>query len=58
MSSIACSHPCNIASWYVQREAIMMDPAWNKGHYYDGKHPTLGMKLMRLVYAQVFAPKK
>ena len=48
ISSAARSHPSSIAMRYLQRKAIMLDPAWHKGHYYLGEHyPKLGMKLAR-----------
>ncbi|XP_052222230.1 uncharacterized protein LOC127838479 [Dreissena polymorpha] len=47
ISSCAQSHPSSIAARYLQRKCIMVDPNWNKGHYYDGKYPKMGMKLAR-----------
>ena len=33
---------------YLQRKAIMSDPNWQKGHYYNtGLYPKMGMKLAR-----------
>jgi len=49
ISSCAQSHPSSIAMRYLQRKTIMCDPNWNKGHYYDGKFPKIGMKLARHV---------
>lgn len=31
----------------------MSDPNWNKGHYYDGPYPKMGMKLARFVTSAV-----
>lgn len=47
ISACAHSHPSSIAMRYLQRKCIMSDPNWNKGHYYDGKYPKMGMKLAR-----------
>ena len=48
ISSCAQSHPSSIAMRYLQRKAIMLDPDYNKGHYYrTGKYPKTGMKLAR-----------
>ena len=47
ISACAQSHPSSIAMRYLQRKAIMTDPAWNRGHYYDGAYPKMGMKLAR-----------
>lgn len=33
----------------VARQAIMADPAWNKGDYYDGDGPRLGLAVARMV---------
>jgi len=33
----------------VARQAIMADPNWNKGNYYDGPRPNLGLALARMV---------
>ncbi len=33
----------------VGRQAIMSDPAWNNGDYYDGKHPVAGLAVARMV---------
>ncbi|XP_046547209.1 LOW QUALITY PROTEIN: uncharacterized protein LOC124257240 [Haliotis rubra] len=46
-SSCAQSHPSAIAFRYLQRKCIMSDHNWNKGHYYDGDFPKIGMKLAR-----------
>ncbi|CAH1787233.1 unnamed protein product [Owenia fusiformis] len=47
ISSCAMSHPSSIAMRYLQRKNIMTDPNWNKGYYYNGKYPRMGMKLAR-----------
>ncbi|XP_041368619.1 serine O-succinyltransferase-like [Gigantopelta aegis] len=47
ISSCAQSHPSSIAMRYLQRKCIMSDPNWNKGHYYGGTFPKIGMKLAR-----------
>ncbi len=33
----------------VGRQAIMSDPAWNGGNYYDKKHPTAGLAVARMI---------
>lgn len=53
ISSCAQSHPSSIAMRYLQRKTIMSDPNWNKGHYYDGPYPKMGMKLARSVTSGV-----
>ena len=60
ISSAARSHPFSIAMRYAQRQgflflnslnscnlllALMMDPNWNKGYYYDSVLPHIGMKV-------------
>ena len=47
ISACARSHPYSIAMRYVQRRAILNDPNWNRGFYYDGVPPHVGMKLAR-----------
>ncbi|RUS82940.1 hypothetical protein EGW08_009277 [Elysia chlorotica] len=47
ISACAQSHPSSIAMRYLQRKCIMVDPNWNKGHYYDQAYPKIGMKLAR-----------
>lgn len=49
ISACAQSHPASIALRYVQRRILMSDPNWNKGFYYDGPYPRLGMKHARSV---------
>ena len=36
-----------IAYRYLQRMALMNDPLWNKGHYYDSDFPQRGTELAR-----------
>jgi homoserine O-acetyltransferase len=33
----------------VARQAIMADPNWNNGNYYDGPRPNLGLALARMI---------
>ncbi|MCP4666555.1 MAG: homoserine O-acetyltransferase [Deltaproteobacteria bacterium] len=33
----------------VARQAIMSDPHWNKGHYYSGTRPDLGLAVARMI---------
>ncbi|MGC8741509.1 MAG: homoserine O-acetyltransferase MetX [Candidatus Sumerlaeaceae bacterium] len=33
----------------VARQAIMADPAWNKGDYYDGEGPRMGLAVARMI---------
>lgn len=47
ISGCARSHPYSIAMRHTQRQALMMDPRWNRGFYYDGIPPHMGMKLAR-----------
>ena len=49
ISACAQSHPASIALRYVQRRILMSDPNWNKGFYYNGPYPRLGMKHARSV---------
>lgn len=39
----------NIAFHEVARQAIMADPNWNKGHYYDRDVPSLGLAVARMI---------
>ncbi len=41
--------PQQIAFNEVARQAIMADPAWNTGDYYDGEGPRLGLAVARMV---------
>ena len=47
ISGCARSHPYSIAMRHTQRQALMMDPKWNRGFYYDRIPPHSGMKLAR-----------
>ncbi|KAF9162049.1 hypothetical protein DFQ26_003901 [Actinomortierella ambigua] len=47
ISAAARSHPYSIALRFTQRQALMADPNWNKGFYYDGVPPHSGMKIAR-----------
>lgn len=33
----------------VARQSIMVDPKWNKGNYYDGQRPDLGLAVARMI---------
>lgn len=48
------SGPSAIAFRYLQREALMSDPKWNNGHYYDGEHPVVGTQLARYLFLYLF----
>ena len=41
--------PQQIAFNEVGRQAIMADPAWNGGDYYDRRHPNKGLALARII---------
>ncbi|CAN3354057.1 hypothetical protein DICA3_B00606 [Diutina catenulata] len=47
ISGCARSHPYSIALRHCQRQVLMSDPNWNRGFYYDGVPPHIGMKLAR-----------
>ncbi|GMM32341.1 hypothetical protein DAMA08_050860 [Martiniozyma asiatica (nom. inval.)] len=47
ISGCAKSHPYSIAMRHCQRQVLMTDPNWNKGHYYGQLPPHTGMKLAR-----------
>ncbi|MEM7245299.1 MAG: homoserine O-acetyltransferase [Acidobacteriota bacterium] len=47
ISAAATSHAQSIAMRHVQRSALLADPAWNGGDYYDGPFPHAGMKVAR-----------
>ncbi len=49
MTISACTHPDpnQIAIRYLQRKAIMSDPAWNNGFYYENSYPVNGIRLAR-----------
>ena len=46
ISATARTSSHNTALWAVLRRAIMSDPAWAGGDYYDGPRPDTGMGLM------------
>ena len=50
--AIACTHRHSaqqIAFNEVARQAIMADPGWNGGDYYDGNGPHMGLAIARMV---------
>lgn len=49
ISISSCTHPDpnQIALRYLQRKAIMSDPSWNNGFYYDSEYPVNGIRLAR-----------
>lgn len=47
VSGCARTPPSAIAMRYVQRQALMSDPHWNRGFYYEGVPPHVGMKMAR-----------
>eukprot|EP00922_Rhytidocystis_sp_ex-Travisia-forbesii_P039496 GHVS01058723.1.p1 GENE.GHVS01058723.1~~GHVS01058723.1.p1 ORF type:complete len:663 (+),score=167.68 GHVS01058723.1:51-2039(+) len=47
ISAAALSHPQSIALRYSQRRALMADPNFNGGNYYQSTYPTTGMTLAR-----------
>lgn len=52
VTAIASTHrhsPQQIAFNEVARQAIMADPAWKQGHYYDSEGPRLGLAVARMV---------
>ncbi|TPX42193.1 homoserine O-acetyltransferase [Synchytrium endobioticum] len=49
ISAAARSHPYSIALRHTQRQVLMSDPHWNKGFYYKGIPPHVGMKLSRQI---------
>ncbi|PVD21553.1 hypothetical protein C0Q70_17351 [Pomacea canaliculata] len=54
ISSCGQSHPSSIALRYLQRKCIMCDPNWNRGHYYGGTFPKIGMKLAREIATMTY----
>jgi len=49
ISACARSFPGSIAFRHAQRQAVMSDPKWNKGDYYDGELPADGLRLARQI---------
>jgi homoserine O-acetyltransferase/O-succinyltransferase len=51
IASTHALHPQGLAWNAIAREAIMRDPAWQGGHYYDGTGdgPTAGMGVARMI---------
>ncbi|RPB05216.1 homoserine acetyltransferase [Choiromyces venosus 120613-1] len=49
ISGCARSHPYSIALRHAQRQVLMADSNWNRGFYYGGVPPHLGMKLARQI---------
>jgi len=47
ISACAKSFPGSIAFRHAQRQAIMCDPNWNGGDYYNGSLPADGLRLAR-----------
>jgi homoserine O-acetyltransferase len=49
IATAARHSPQQIAFNEVGREAIMADPNWNNGQYYDGEQPARGLSVARMV---------
>lgn len=49
IATAAYATTLNIALNEVQRSAIYSDPNWNKGNYYNGYPPNLGLQLARKI---------
>ncbi|KAI5292520.1 hypothetical protein KEM52_006295, partial [Ascosphaera acerosa] len=49
ISGCARTHPYSIAMRHTQRQAVVLDPLWNRGFYYDAVPPHTGMKLARQI---------
>lgn len=49
ISACAKSFPGSMAFRHTQREAVMTDPNWNGGDYYDGTLPAGGLQLARQI---------
>jgi homoserine O-acetyltransferase len=47
ISSSGMTHPFAIALRHVQRRAVMLDPAWRGGRYYETGQPAAGLSLAR-----------
>ena len=51
ISAAVRSHPQSIALRFVQRQALMSDPAWREGRYYGVSFPHRGQKVARQIGA-------
>ncbi|MBZ6074817.1 homoserine O-acetyltransferase MetX [Microvirga puerhi] len=51
ISATARTNTHNTALWSVLRAALMSDPAWNDGDYYDGPSPDAGLGLLAMTGA-------
>ncbi len=49
LASTARHSALAIAFHEVSRQAIMVDPNWNKGNYYSGPKPDLGLAVARMI---------
>lgn len=49
IATTAKHSPQQIAFNEVGRQAIMSDPHWNNGNYYDGPHPAKGLAIARMI---------
>jgi homoserine O-acetyltransferase len=49
ISAAARAHPQSIAMRFVQRQAVMADPDWRGGHYYDAGFPHRGLRVARQI---------
>lgn len=49
ISGCAKSFPGSMAFRHAQRQAVMLDPHWNGGDYYDGELPADGLRLARQI---------
>ncbi|OMH80545.1 putative serine-O-acetyltransferase cys2 [Zancudomyces culisetae] len=45
----ACLYPERVALRFAQRQVLLSDPHFNRGEYYDGIVPHVGMKLARQI---------
>jgi homoserine O-acetyltransferase len=49
LATSAASSPQTLAWSAIGRRAIMSDPRWRGGHYYDGEPPTDGLAVARMI---------
>lgn len=49
IASTSKRSPLSIGLSEAQRQAIMADPNWNKGDYYEGEKPEKGLALARMI---------